>query len=197
MGAPGVHQLVDAAELGLGDDGGESLLDAHRVGLVLPPGTPDQSPRVDLVSEDEVDAVLGPEPARGAGDALVVQGAGDLEHSGAGLGQVEDALHHLGGVGVQFQGGALLRPVGHHDPVVAVGGAAAHPVAPGGGLAHSPLYFFGKILAIELVHGLDDGLHQLAGGGVVGVLGDGHDADSLAPQHGLEGHGVLPLAGEP
>jgi len=29
------------------------------------------------------------------------------------------------------------------------------------------------------------------------MLGDGDDADSLAPQHGLEGHGVLPLAGEP
>ena len=37
---------------------------------------------------------------------------------------------------------------------------------------------------------------QLAGWGVVGVLGDGDDANSLAPQHGLEGHGVLPLAGE-
>ena len=28
------------------------------------------------------------------------------------------------------------------------------------------------------------------------MLGDGHHADALAPQHGLEGHGVLPLAGE-
>ena len=28
------------------------------------------------------------------------------------------------------------------------------------------------------------------------MLGDGDDADTLAPEHGLEGHGVLPLAGE-
>ena len=28
------------------------------------------------------------------------------------------------------------------------------------------------------------------------MLGDGDDADALAPQHGLEGHGVLPLSGE-
>ena len=54
-----------------------------------------------------------------------------------------------------------------------------------------------KIFAVEFVHALDDGLHELAGGGVVGVLGDGDDADSLAPEHGLEGDGVLALAGEP
>ena len=29
------------------------------------------------------------------------------------------------------------------------------------------------------------------------MLGDGYDADALAPEHGLEGHRVLPLAGEP
>ena len=28
------------------------------------------------------------------------------------------------------------------------------------------------------------------------MLGDGDNADALAPQHGLEGDGVLPLAGE-
>ena len=33
-------------------------------------------------------------------------------------------------------------------------------------------------------------------GGVVGVLGDGDHTDALAPEHGLEGDGVLPLAGE-
>ena len=145
LGCPGVHQLVDPPELGFGDDGGKSLLDAHRLGLVLPLGAPDQSTRVDLVSENEVNAVLGPELAGGAGDALIVEGLSDLQHSGAGFGQIEDAIDHLGGVLVQLQGGALLGPVGHHDPVVAVGGAAAHPVAPGSGLPHSPLYFFRKI----------------------------------------------------
>ena len=54
----------------------------------------------------------------------------------------------------------------------------------------------GEIFAVEFVHALDDGLKELAGGGVVGLLGDGDDADSSAPQHGLEGDGVLALAGE-
>ena len=43
-----------------------------------------------------------------------------------------------------------------------------------------------QIFTVELVHALDDGLHQLACGGVVGVLGDGHHADALAPENGLE-----------
>ena len=53
-----------------------------------------------------------------------------------------------------------------------------------------------KIFRVKFVHALDDGLHQLAGGGVVGVLRDGDYSNALAPEHGLEGHGVLPLAGE-
>ncbi len=28
------------------------------------------------------------------------------------------------------------------------------------------------------------------------MLGDGYDPHTLSPEHGLEGHGVLPLAGE-
>ena len=55
----------------------------------------------------------------------------------------------------------------------------------------------GKIFAVEFVHALDDALKKLAGGGVVGLLGDGDHPDALAPEHGLEGDGVLPLAGEP
>ena len=143
-----------------------------------------------------MDAVLGPELSRGTGDALVVEGAGDFQHPGAGLGQVEDALNDSGRIGVQFQGGALLGPVRHHDPVVAVGGPAAHPVSPGRGLPHSPGNLLGKIFRVEFVHALDDGLHQLAGGSVVSVLGDGDHADSLPPEHGLEGDGVLALPGE-
>ena len=49
--------------------------------LPLPFGAPDQGARVDLVSEDEVDAVLGPELSGGAGDALVVEGLGDCAAS--------------------------------------------------------------------------------------------------------------------
>ncbi len=97
---------------------------------------------------------------------------------------------------VEFQPGTLLDPVLDIDPPVAVGRAGVHPEAPGGGLAHPPRHFLSKIFRVKFVHGLDDGLHKLAGGGVVGVLGDGDDANSLAAEHGLECHGVLPLAGE-
>ena len=92
--------------------------------------------------------------------------------------------------------GALLRPVLHHHPVVAEGGVAGDPEAARGRLAHPPRDLLGEILAVEFVHALDDGLHELARGGVVGVLGDGDDSNALAPEHGLEGDGVLPLAGE-
>ncbi|MDE2682751.1 MAG: hypothetical protein OXI54_01190 [Chloroflexota bacterium] len=144
-----------------------------------------------------MDAVLGPGPAGGVGDALVVEGAGDVQDALAGLGQVEDALDHGSGVRVKFQGGAFLGAVLDHQLAVAVGNTAGDPEAPGGGFAHPSINLFGKIFAVKFVHGLDDGFHELAGGGVVGVLGDGDDADALAPEHGLEGYGVLPLAGEP
>ncbi len=123
---------------------GKRLLDPYRVGLVLGVGAPDQRPCVDLVSEDEVDAVLGPEISCGAGDALVVEGAGDVQHPRTGLGHVEDALHDAGRIGVGFQGGPLLRPVLHHDPVVAVGRPAADPEAARGGLPHPPRDLLGQ-----------------------------------------------------
>ena len=143
-----------------------------------------------------MDAVLGPGPAGRVGDALIVQGAGDVQDALAGLGHIEDAHDHRGGGRVGFQGGALLGPVLDHELAVAVRDPAGDPEAPGCGLPHPSPDLFGKIFRVKFVHGLDDGLHQLTGGGVVGVLGDGDHADSLAPEHGLEGHGVLPLAGE-
>ncbi len=57
----GARQLVDAVEPGFGDDGVECPLHPHRLGIILGVGAPDQSAGVDLVSEDEVDSVLGPE----------------------------------------------------------------------------------------------------------------------------------------
>ena len=143
-----------------------------------------------------MDAVLGPEPASGVGDTLVVEGAGDVQDSPAGLGHAEDALHHGRSRRVGFQGGPLLGPVLHHELPVAVGHPAGHPEASRGGLPHTPDNFLRKILRVELVHALDDGLHELSGGGVVGVLGDGDDPHTFAPEHGLEGDGVLPLPGE-
>ncbi|MCY4624392.1 MAG: hypothetical protein OXC99_05245, partial [Chloroflexi bacterium] len=54
----------------------------------------------------------------------------------------------------------------------------------------------GQIFRVEFVHRLDDGLKESAGGVVLGLFGDGDDADAPAPQHGLEGDGVFPFAGE-
>ena len=143
-----------------------------------------------------MDAGLSPELSLGAQDALAVEGPGDVRHSVAGVGKVEDALDHAGGIRVGLQGGSLLGAVLHHHPVVAEGGVAGDPEAARGGLPHPSRDLLGQVLAVKFVHALDDGLHQLAGGGVVGVLGDGDDANSLAPEHGLESDGVLPLAGE-
>ena len=143
-----------------------------------------------------MDAVLGPEPAGGVGDALVVESAGDVQDSPAGLGHAEDALHYRSCGGIGFQGGPLLGPVLHHELAVAVGHAAGDPEAARSSLSHTPDNFLRQIFAVKLVHRLDDGLHELAGGGVVGVLGDGDHPHALAPEHGLEGDGVLALAGE-
>ena len=92
-GGAGAHLPVNLAELGLGDDGGESLVHSHRLALVLGAFAPDQSAGVSLVLQDDVDAVLGPESAGGVGDTLAVQGASDVQDAPACLGQVEDALH--------------------------------------------------------------------------------------------------------
>ncbi len=90
-------------------------------------------------------AVLGPGPSGGVGDALIVQGAGDVQYALTGLGHIEDAPHYGGGRRFGLQGGALLGPVLDHQLAVTVGHPAGDPEAPGGGLAHTPPNFFRKI----------------------------------------------------
>ena len=138
-----------------------------------------------------MDAGLAPELSPGAGDALGVEGVGDVGHPLARLGKVEDALDDAGCILVGRQGGTPLGAVLRHDPVVAVGGVAGDPEASRRGLPHTPDNVLGKILAVELINALDDALKQLARGGVLGMLGDGDDPDALAPEHGLEGDGTL------
>ena len=174
-----------------------NILLQHASPLSLAPSSPKQSAGVSLVFQDDVDAVLGPGPAGGVGNALAVQGAGDVQNTPARLGQVEDALDHGSGVRVRFQRGRLLGPVLDVDLAEAIGDPAGDPESTGGGLPHPPQDLGGKIFRVKFVHGLDDGLHQLAGGGVVGVLGDGHHSNALASRHGLESDGVFALAGEP
>ena len=143
-----------------------------------------------------MDGGLEPFLAVGGGDAIGVEGLGHVEDALSLEHHVEDAADHGVGGRVKLQLGALLGPVLHHHLPVAVGRPAPDPEAARGGLAHPPRDLLGQILAVELVHALDDSLHQLAGGGVVGVLGDGDYADALASEYGLEGDGVLALSGE-
>jgi len=86
--------------LGLGDDAGERLVHPYRLILALPADAPEEGSGVGFVAEDDVDAVLGPEPAGGVGDALGVEGLGDVQDAPARLGHVEDALNHGSGGGV-------------------------------------------------------------------------------------------------
>ena len=146
--------------------------------------------------EHGVDGGLQPLLAVGGGDALDVEGLGHVEDALSLEHHVEDATDHGGGGRVQLQRRPLLRPVLDVDPLVAVGGVAGDPEAPRRRLPHPPRNLLGKILRVKFVHALDDGLHQLAGRGVVGVLGDGDNPDAAPSQHGLESDGVLPLSGE-
>ena len=120
-GCPGTHLPVDPAELSLGDYGGEGFLHPHRLSLVLGACAPDQGSGVSLVPENDVDAVLGPEPAGGVGDTLFVEGAGNVQDALTGLGHRVDALYDGGSCRVGFQGGALPGAVLHHQLPVAVG----------------------------------------------------------------------------
>ena len=109
---------------------------------------------------------------------------------------VEDAFDHGVRRRVRLQLGACLDSVLHGDLPVAEWGVGAHPEATRGGLSHPPGDLLGKIFTIELVHALDDGLHELARWRVVGVLGDGSHPDASSTKHRLEGDGVFALARE-
>ena len=141
---------------------------------------------------------MGLEPllSPGAGHALGVERLGHVEDAAALEHHVEDAAGHGVGGRIKLQLGALLRPVLDVDLSVAVGGVGGHPEAARSGFPHPPCDLLGEVLAVELVHALDDGLKELAGWGVVSLLGDGDDPDAAPPEHGLEGDGVLALAGE-
>ncbi len=195
-GGAGAHYPVHPVELVPGDGGGERALHPHRVCTVAGVVAPYEGSQVRFVSEDVVDGGLVPELPPGALDALVVEDADYLHHPLAGLGQVEDALDDAVGFGVGLEGGPLLGAVLDLDLPVAVGCHGSDPEAAGRRLPHAPQDLHPKIFRVKLVHGLDDALKQPAGGVVLGLLGDGDDAEALSSEHGLEHDGVLPLAGE-
>ena len=79
LGCAGAQQSDDLPELALGDEGGESLLHPHRGRAVLGFRSPDHRAGVRLVAEYGVDGALEPPLPPGAGDALGVEGLGDVE----------------------------------------------------------------------------------------------------------------------
>ena len=176
---------------------GPGVLHPHRLLclLVLALDAPDSGAGVGFVGQQVVDDVLLPAPSP-VGDAPPVQLLADFLQPIAPARTLEDFLDDGCGHRVYLQGGPVLHPVADLDAVVAEGRPGGQEVAPGCRFPHSPDNLLSKIFRVKFVHALDDSFHQLAGGGVVGVLGDGDHPDALAPEHGLEGHGVLPLAGE-
>ena len=142
-----------------------------------------------------MDGVLLPAPPP-VGDAALVEVAADLLEALSAQRALEHLFHDRRRSRIDLERGALLASVLHLDPLVAEGRARREEEAARGGLAHAPDNVLRKIFAVELVDALDDRLHELAGGGVVGVLGDGDDAHAASAQHRLEGDGVLALARE-
>ena len=184
------QQLLHALELLPANDRRHGALHAHGRGLPLVALPPDQRAHVGLVAEHPVHGVLEPAAAVAGGDAIGVEGAHDVEHAVASERHREDAADDGVGGRVEFELGALLRAVLDLHLAVAVGGEGGDPEAARGRLAHAARDLFGQIGAVEFVDALDDRLHELAGGRVVGVLGDGDDAHAASAQHRLEGDGV-------
>ncbi len=194
---PGPQKLRDAPELRLRHDGREGVVHPHGRSLVLRRDSPDERPCVGLIVQHVVDGRLRPELPSGARDSFSVEGPCYVEDALSRLGHSEHALHDRRRPRFDLQFGALLRPVLYVHLPVAVRGVRSDPEASRSGLAHPPHDLLRQIFTIELVHALDDRLHQLARGGVVGVLGDRNHADTLASQHRFESDSVLSLAREP
>ncbi|MCY3571208.1 MAG: hypothetical protein OXH19_07695 [Chloroflexi bacterium] len=178
------------------DDGREGVLNPHGLRAVFGVVSPDEGAGVGLVAQEPVHGRLEPGLARRRGDAVGIERAGDVEHALTRGGHVEDAPHDLVHGRIEHQRRTLFAAVGDLDPLVAVGRPAGHPEPARGRFAHAARDLLGQVLGVELVDRLDDRLHQLAGRGVVGVLGDRGDADAAPPEHRLEGDGVLALARE-
>ena len=79
LGGAGAEQPPGLLEVPLGDDGGVCVLDAHGGSSVFGVGSPDHGSGVCFVGEHGVDGGLEPLLAVGGGDALGVEGLGDVE----------------------------------------------------------------------------------------------------------------------
>ena len=160
----GAKQPGHLTELALRDEGGKRLLNPDRRRAVLGVESPDHGSGVSLVVEHRVDGALEPLFLLWAGDALSVEGLGDVQGTLALEGHVEDALDHsvCGRVWLQLR--TLLGPVLDVDLPIAEGGLRTQEEASRCGLPHPPGNLLRKIFRVKLVHALDDGLHELACG---------------------------------
>ncbi|MCY4392891.1 MAG: hypothetical protein OXE43_12720 [Chloroflexi bacterium] len=192
----GLEHLRHLPELLTGDDGGEGILDPHCAEAVLGGGAPDQGARVGLVGEHRVDGGLVPALAPGTRDSLGVERSGDVEDALAVEGHVEDATHNAIGGRVQIQLLALAWSVVDRDLPVPVRRDGSDPEPARSRLTQATHDLLRQILRVEFVDALDNRFHELAGGGVIRMLGDRHDANATPSQHRLEGDGVLALARE-
>ncbi len=191
-----LHQSLYVLKLLCGHDGRVRAFDPHRLTAVLSIVTPDERPGVGLVGEQAVRGRHEPGLAGGGRDALIVERAGDVEHTLAIHGHVEDAPHNVIDGRVENECGTLLGAVLHLDALVSVRRPTRHPEPARRRLAHSACDLLSQILRVELIDRLDDRFHQLAGGRVVSVLGDRGDSNPAPTQHRLERHSVFTLSGE-
>ena len=136
-----VQDLRHTLELFPRDDAGEGILDAHGWGAVLRVRSPNDRARVGLVGEEAVDRRLEPVLAVRGGDALVVEGACDVEETDPGGGHLEHAPHDGVRWRIEDQSRAFLGPVLNVRLAVAAGGVGRDPEAARGGLAHPARHF--------------------------------------------------------
>ncbi len=153
-----------------GDYRWEGIGHPYRRGFVLCRGAPYQSTSVRLVPEDGMNRCLGPALSPGTWYAIPVECLHDVQDALADLSHSEHSPHQALLPLYRLQLRSLLGPILDHNLPVSVGNTARHPESPGGCLSHSPHDFLGQVLAVELVHTLYDGLHELPRWSVVGVL---------------------------
>ena len=197
LGRPLLEALLDRIERLTRDQRLPRAFRAHRFRLFVAGCglSPDCRPCVSLVGQDVVEASTLPAFAF-VGDAALVEISRNFLQADAAKRLLEDLLDDRTGIWIDHQCRPLLGPILDFDPSVAERRLRAEKEPSRGGFPHSSSNLLGEVLRVELVHALDDRLHQLAGRRVVSVLGDRGNPDAATTQHRFEGDCVLPLACE-
>ena len=102
-----------------------------------------------------------------------MNGAGDMEQKGRKERHPHDGLRVLARLIVRKlarEGTNEDRP--QFQRMIAVGGPGRHIKSPRGAFPHAPEDLLTQVGRIEFVQALDDGLHELPGGGVIEGFGE-------------------------